>query len=59
MRAYFPTSLGIVSYLIMYTVHGEAKGVGISEQKGAAKDIAAYEALKNLGLLIEPEPSHS
>ena len=34
-------------------VIGEVKGVGISAQKGAAKDFAAKEALINLGLAVE------
>ncbi|KAI0715084.1 hypothetical protein C8Q76DRAFT_729540 [Earliella scabrosa] len=32
-------------------INGEQKGVGIAAQKGAAKDLAAREALVNLGLL--------
>ena len=35
-------------------VNGEEKGVGIASQKGAAKDIAAREALIALGLLEVP-----
>lgn len=33
-------------------VNGEAKGVGISAQKNAAKELAAKEALANLGLTV-------
>ena len=33
-------------------VNSEAKGVGIAVGKGAAKEIAAKDALTNLGLLV-------
>lgn len=38
--------------MIRLLVHGEEKGVGVALQKGAAKDLAAKQALANLGLTV-------
>ncbi|EJF67109.1 hypothetical protein BD309DRAFT_641104 [Dichomitus squalens] len=43
---------GKKEWKVTCNINGEVKGVGISAQKGAAKDLAAKEAMANLGLTI-------